>query len=340
MNHKVHHHHHHIEGRHMPAPAGDAAGLGLEATEHPLLATATELPDGGYLFTGRLALREHPWLADHTIAGTTIVPGTAFVELALHAADIAGCDEITELVLHTPLVLSTQSSSLLQVAVGPADPSGARSLTIRSHGEDVRLWVEHADGSIGPGETAPELPEPVRVGLVPRGSGMTGSEEAFASADGTDEAWPPPGGDAWDTAGLYARLADRGFQYGETFRGLRAAWSSGEDIYADVEVGAPASSPKPEAFHVHPALLDAALHAALGPLLDGEEGLFLPFALRRVRVHHSGAKSLRVHITPDGDKSVSLSAVDAAGNAVVSVGSVALRPVSSAQLAAAAGRNG
>nr|BAO66528.1 type I polyketide synthase [Streptomyces sp. MJ635-86F5] len=146
-----------------PAPAGDAAGLGLEATEHPLLATATELPDGGYLFTGRLALREHPWLADHTIAGTTIVPGTAFVELALHAADIAGCDEITELVLHTPLVLSTQSSSLLQVAVGPADPSGARSLTIRSHGEDVRLWVEHADGSIGPGETAPELPEPVRV---------------------------------------------------------------------------------------------------------------------------------------------------------------------------------
>nr|BAO66526.1 type I polyketide synthase [Streptomyces sp. MJ635-86F5] len=169
---------------------------------------------------------------------------------------------------------------------------------------------------------------------------MTGSEEAFASADGTDEAWPPPGGDAWDTAGLYARLADRGFQYGETFRGLRAAWSSGEDIYADVEVGAPASSPKPEAFHVHPALLDAALHAALGPLLDGEEGLFLPFALRRVRVHHSGAKSLRVHITPDGDKSVSLSAVDAAGNAVVSVGSVALRPVSSAQLAAAAGRNG
>ena len=50
---------------------------------HPLLGAAVELPDAdGFIFTGRLALSTHPWLADHTVMGTVLLPGTAFVELA------------------------------------------------------------------------------------------------------------------------------------------------------------------------------------------------------------------------------------------------------------------
>lgn len=166
------------------------------------------------------------------------------------------------------------------------------------------------------------------------------SPEEVPAADSAGEAWPPPGSDAWDTADFYARLANRGFQYGEAFRGLRAAWSSGDDIYADVEIDTTSSSAKPESFHVHPALFDSALHAALGPVLNAEDGLFLPFALRQVRVRTPGAKAMRVHITPNGKNSLSLSAVDSSGRAVVSVGSLALRPVSSEQLGAAAGQSG
>ncbi|MEV5975206.1 type I polyketide synthase [Streptomyces sp. NPDC051921] len=169
---------------------------------------------------------------------------------------------------------------------------------------------------------------------------MSHPDEVTARQDGAAPgAWPPPG-DAWDTADFYTRLAGRGFQYGEAFRGLRAAWSSGDDVYADVELDAAAASAKPESFHVHPALFDSALHAALRPVLDDEDGLFLPFALRRVRVHRPGADAMRVHIRPDGKNSLSLSAVDSAGRAVVSVGSLALRPVSPEQLGAAAGQNG
>ncbi|WP_375336730.1 hypothetical protein, partial [Amycolatopsis sp. SID8362] len=59
-----------------------AAGLGPAG--HPLLGAAVELADAdGFLFTGRLSLPTHPWLAEHTIRGTVVVPGTALLELAV-----------------------------------------------------------------------------------------------------------------------------------------------------------------------------------------------------------------------------------------------------------------
>ncbi|UCM87946.1 type I polyketide synthase [Streptomyces marincola] len=132
-----------------PAPAGTPAGLGLEPATHPLLATATELPDGGYLFTGRVTLATHAWLNDHTVLGTVILPGTAFVELALHAAHTVGLDEISELVLNAPVTFGTQGAALLQVVVGPDDPVTGRALTIRSRSETDHSWTNNATGTLG-----------------------------------------------------------------------------------------------------------------------------------------------------------------------------------------------
>lgn len=70
---------------------------------HPLLGAAVALADGtGVLFTGRLSTSTHPWLADHTVAGRTVVPGTALVELVARAGAELGCDRIAELVMDTP----------------------------------------------------------------------------------------------------------------------------------------------------------------------------------------------------------------------------------------------
>ncbi|WP_425337773.1 hypothetical protein, partial [Streptomyces novaecaesareae] len=38
-----------------------------------------------HVLTGHLSLTTHPWLADHAVFGTALLPGTALVELALHA---------------------------------------------------------------------------------------------------------------------------------------------------------------------------------------------------------------------------------------------------------------
>ncbi|MFD7034036.1 SDR family NAD(P)-dependent oxidoreductase, partial [Streptomyces sp. NPDC059917] len=88
------------------APTATAADLGIGAPEHPLLSAALELPGSdAVLLTGRLSARSQRWLTDHALAERTVLPGTAFVELALRAGDEVGCDRIGELTLLEPLVL-------------------------------------------------------------------------------------------------------------------------------------------------------------------------------------------------------------------------------------------
>ncbi|MCW8096838.1 type I polyketide synthase [Streptomyces tauricus] len=131
-----------------PAPTGSAAGLGLDDAGHALLSTATELPDGGHLFTGRISLAAQPWLADHTILGTVLLPGTALVELAMHAAGATGCDEIEELVLHTPVTFAPDGAVLLQLVVGTVDGTGRRPVVVRSRGQDEPAWTHNAVGTL------------------------------------------------------------------------------------------------------------------------------------------------------------------------------------------------
>ena len=135
-------------------PAGGAAALGLEAVGHPLLGAAVELAGGqGYLFTGRLSQRLQPWLADHAVAGAVLLPGTAFVELAVRAGDQAGCGRVEDLALETPLVLPGHDAIQLQVMVVAPDESGRRTVQVYARaegaGEEVP-WTRHASGLLAP----------------------------------------------------------------------------------------------------------------------------------------------------------------------------------------------
>ncbi|MEU7688777.1 acyltransferase domain-containing protein, partial [Streptomyces spectabilis] len=62
--------------------AGDVSAAGLGAAEHPLLGASVGLAGtDGVLLTGRLSVQSHPWLADHEVLGSVVLPGSAFVEL-------------------------------------------------------------------------------------------------------------------------------------------------------------------------------------------------------------------------------------------------------------------
>ncbi|MEV7027163.1 type I polyketide synthase, partial [Kitasatospora sp. NPDC093558] len=114
-----------------PATAGDLGAAGLDTTDHPLLTASLELSDDdGLLFTSRLSRQSHPWLADHVVRGDVLLPGTAFLELAVRAGDEAGCDRVEELTLAAPLVLSEREGVQLQLRVGAADENGRRTFTI------------------------------------------------------------------------------------------------------------------------------------------------------------------------------------------------------------------
>ncbi|WP_410618705.1 type I polyketide synthase [Amycolatopsis sp. cmx-8-4] len=292
--------------RHWPtlraAVTGDPSALGVAAAGHPLLGAAVATAgDDGFLLTGRLSVRTHPWLAEHRVRGAILVPGTAFVELAVRAGDEAGHDRVEDLTLHAPLVLPEDGAVDVQVRVGEADERGLRPLTVHARVAGGGEWTLHAEGALGTSAAAPS--------------------EGLA-------VWPPTGAEPIDVSGLYDGMTEAGFGYGPSFRGLSAAWRTATEIYA--EVALPAGTAE---FGLHPGLLDSALHAlALGTgdqlAQPGERPGRLPFAWTGVTLHAAGAAKLRVRLTPSGDDAVSLLVADASGAPVATVESLVLRPVS------------
>ncbi|WFB09506.1 SDR family NAD(P)-dependent oxidoreductase [Streptomyces sp. LX-29] len=292
---------------------GDMASAGLGAADHPLLGAAVSLADtDGFLYTGRLALDTHPWLADHAVAGSVLLPGTAFVELAIRAGDQVGCDLLEELTLEAPLVLPEDGGVQLQLSVGAPDDSGRRTLAVYSRDEDAAAdepWVRHASGLLATAVVAP-------------------SHDLSA--------WPPAGATPLPLDGLYEGLAEAGLAYGPVFQGLTSAWRLGDEVFAELELPEQAAADA-GLFGLHPALLDSALHAvALGGLIDGADGARLPFAWSGVSLHAVGASVLRVRLAATGADGVSLAVADGAGRAVLSVDSLVLRPVSAEQISGAA----
>ncbi|MGW2376984.1 type I polyketide synthase, partial [Kitasatospora sp. NPDC001683] len=298
--------------RYWPRPAalsGDVASVGLVPADHPLLGAAVPLADDtdGALFTSRLALRVHPWLLDHRIGGRLAFPAAAFVELAVRAGDQVGCGRIAELTLGDPLPLAEDDEPVVQVRVGAPDDTGARPVACYARPGDAapdEPWTRCATGTLVPQEN--DLPD-------------------YAQA-----AWPPAGALDVDLDGFY-REPGRG----PAFRGLRAAWLRGEEVFAEVELeGEPADDAR--YFGLHPALLDAALHAAVLIGVGTEEQLPQPQAWQGVALHAGGAAALRVRVARLGEDTVSVTATDPAGGAVLTVGSVVLR----APQAASAARTG
>lgn len=144
--------------------------------------------------------------------------------------------------------------------------------------------------------------------------------------------WPPVGAAAVEVSDAYARLARRGYEYGRAFQGLRAMWQRGDEVFAEVAV--PDAAGADGGFGVHPVLLDAALHA-IG--VAGEQDLtVLPFSWQGVSLHASGAARARVRIAPTGAGAVSVELADGAGLPVLTVGALAMRPVTAEQLTTAA----
>ncbi|MFJ2958161.1 type I polyketide synthase [Streptomyces sp. NPDC087270] len=288
---------------------GRPEAMGLSAVEHPLLGAVVALPEtDGAVFTGRLALDTQEWVADHDVLGAVLLPGTAFVELAIHAGDHFGCDVVEELTLQAPLVMPDSGGVLLRVTVGGADGSGARSLTIHSRPEGAdQLWTPHAEGLL-------------RVGA------------ATPSYDFTQ--WPPAGATPIDVTGGYERLLDRGYGYGPAFQGLTSAWERGDELFAEVALP-DAAHPDAARFGLHPALFDAAMHAALLQEEETGEETLLPFSWNGVSLFASGATGLRMRMRAEGQDSVSMEMADAYGQPVLSVGSLVSRAVSSEQLGAA-----
>ncbi len=141
--------------------------------------------------------------------------------------------------------------------------------------------------------------------------------------------WPPTGAEPLPVDDLYTDLAEIGYDYGPVFQGLRAAWRDGDEVYAEVALPDGAGV---DGFGIHPALFDAALQSCAAVVSGGEGQHKMPFSWSGARLDQPGAARLRVRVIATGESSVRLDAVDESGAAVVSVRTVAVRPVDQSQL--------
>ncbi|MFF4282305.1 SDR family NAD(P)-dependent oxidoreductase [Streptomyces kronopolitis] len=305
--------------RYWPTPRA-RANAGIGQAGHPLLSAAVELADGSHLFTGRLSVAEQPWLADHALAGTPVVPGTAFVELAVLAGDRAGCPRVADLTLVSPLVLPEDDAVDLQAVLGTDDGQGHRPFTVHARRTDPapgEPWTLHATGTLTAAHPEPTGPAPT--------------------------AWPPAGAEPLPVEDLYAQLSAGGFDYGPLFQGLGAAWRHGDRVHAEITLPAPAhqdADDEADHFALHPALLDAALHAtAFLPTEDSDSGR-LPFSWRGVQIHATGATRLRAHLDLSAPDTVSLALTDTDGRPVADIEALTLRELSPDRVALSARSTG
>ncbi|MGD1090232.1 MAG: type I polyketide synthase, partial [Verrucomicrobiota bacterium] len=240
--------------------------------------------------------------------------GTALVERAVRAGDAAGCALVEELTVQGPLVLPLLGAARVQVMVEGPGQDGRRGIEIYSRPGDAAAdgaWTRHAAGV-----------------LAPAAAGDAAAGDLAGSGDLA--VWPPPGAVEADCAGLYERLAGSGYGYGPAFRGLRAAWHRDGEVFAEVALpeGAAADA---AGFGLHPALLDAVLHAAslggLAPAAAAGAGPLLPWSWAGVRLHAAGAAVLRARLRPGAaGTGLSVLAADPAGVPVITVASLVLRP--------------
>ncbi|MEO3808934.1 SDR family NAD(P)-dependent oxidoreductase [Sphaerisporangium sp. B11E5] len=275
------------------AATGAAAGLGLLPAEHPLLGAGVQIADDdSWVFTSRIGLSAHPWLADHTIGDNAVLPATALIDLAVATGDHAGCTTVEELVIQTPLVLDPTATLTLQLTLSAPDDQGHRTLSVHSRPGTTATWTKHATATLSSAPHDPPAP-----------------------------ATRPEDAEAVDLTGAYDALARAGYHYGPAFQCLDALWRHGDHRHAELRLPDEAAS----AGHtLHPALLDAALHPlALDAAADGAR--LVPFSFTGIRLYATGATRLRAHLEPAGTGH-RLTLTDLAGAPVATVDAVTLRP--------------
>ncbi|MER0243712.1 SDR family NAD(P)-dependent oxidoreductase [Streptomyces sp. HSW2009] len=309
----------------------DVAAAGLAPAGHPLLDAAVPLPDGGVVYTGRLSVRVHPWLADHRVLGRVLLPGTAVAELASWAGERAGCGQVAELKLVAPLVLpgpeaGPAEGSALRLFVGGPDAAGQRTFELSARPVGDAGGARPAGGAADAGDSGDSGDSGEGAGRWTRHAVGTGPPGGGGGGGrGAGPPGPPPGPDRGGRADSAARAARLGIGAGPAFDGLRAVWRRGDEVFAEAVL--PAAVPaQTDRFGVHPALLDAALRATIAATPAGDTKPLVPYAWQGVRIVGAGGDTLRVRITPDGPHAVTVTATDAAGAPVLSVARLESRP--------------
>ncbi|MBL7491578.1 type I polyketide synthase, partial [Frankia sp. AgW1.1] len=296
-----------------------------EPDQHPLIDHTIYTPTGGLILTGTLNPTQQTWLTDHTIQNTPLLPASALIDLALHAADLIGVDHVEEIGFERPLVVARGTT--IHLAASPRDEAGRARLDIHTRSADGR-WVRHATASLtsdGPTDRPADRLGDGAVGDAGRGA------RGAAAPPPSDGAWLPGDATVVDVRGLYDDLTLRGYHYGDAFQGVLEAWKSAAGVHSRLALPA-GQHGDVSGYGLHPTLLDAAFHASLAVSPAPAGQVRVPVAARGVTLFTTGARELRVSLREAGDDTFTVTAFDADGAPVLHIESLVTRTASASQL--------
>ncbi len=265
---------------------------------HPLLGrranSAASRPDE-IQFESLLCQQKPAWLADHRVYEQTVLPATAYLEMAGKAAEVVlkRTDvTIENAVISQPLVLSNDPAGfVVQCLVAPQPPGHVWQIHAAVAGQDGTPWTLHAEGRF----SASTSLRPVATDL------------AALRAEVNSEV---------DVAAFYRIFESHHLQYGPQFRLITQLWRTPGRGLGHVRLS---ENLEPEAnlYRIHPALLDACFQVSAAIFLD-EPNTYLPIGVEkidyigrsgtelwceaRLRAMHPEAPSVDLHLlTPEGE---------------------------------------
>ncbi|MGF1468859.1 MAG: SDR family NAD(P)-dependent oxidoreductase [Sandaracinaceae bacterium] len=224
---------------------------------HPLLETrvVTARPT----WETELSPQILPWIEDHKVGGTVILPGAAYVETALAAARHQAEGRhvvLKDLDFHR--LLSVEPKRVVDLQVECDVEGGTWRIASAERGSGQ--WHDHANGFVVTDN--PEAVHPPRVDLLALRKQLNGAGVMVGR--------------------LYRQLAGRGLEYGPDFQTLTALHPHGDEVLARLEL------PRPEeaaGYVIHPALLDGAFQAVVSLVGESRDGSpLVPTGLDRVEV--------------------------------------------------------
>ncbi len=243
-------------------------GLFDRIAVHPLLGyRLRDLPAGWEVQLDPATL---PMLADHRVGDAVVLPGAAYLEMAMAAAREwygAGGQIVEELDILAPVAFDGEHGRTLRLTFSPAD------LRFRIEGRQ-RLadtpWTLHAQGRLLGAPTSPVAPA------------IEAPREESATIEG---------------AAHYAHARSIGLQYGPAFRGIADIAVEGKVLRARLAWAEDATAQ--DGFILHPAIVDQCFQSVLGWLAGDERGVardmaFLPVGLGRVTVQPGGGPVVEI----------------------------------------------
>nr|WP_127891569.1 type I polyketide synthase [Streptomyces sp. S10(2018)] len=254
-----------------PEPAADG-----EHSTHPLLGKPSPAEGTTRVWQGPLRLADNPYLRDHCIQDTIILPGTAHLELISAAARTelsSHALSVSDVHYHRALFLDEDGPAPeVQVTVA-ARPDSSLHCLIRSRESDTDDWVLHTEA------TARAVP-----GDAPRPTeSLQSIRSRLPQHQEADDFYP------WNAA--------RGNQWNGTFQGITELWRGDGEVLA--QLSCPTALVDGLAHHhFHPALLDASGHAMAAArelTAPGDEGVFVLGGIDEVRFYQRPPASLFSH---------------------------------------------